>query len=137
MALEAVIRDAKSEPFFDAADRGELLIRQCSRCGTLSSPSLFRCPQCSSADLAWYPSRGEGTLIAWAAPHVKTAGGTEPASGIAIVGLDEGPWIHVHVEAHVLPLLEDADRVSVGFDPVDGGEWLPSLRVAGSVPEVI
>src|SRR3954463_11473717 len=132
MTLEALARDEQSEAFFDAAARGELLIRRCSRCGTLLSPSLLRCPRCSSADLTWQPSRAEGTLVAWAAPHVKTEAGTAPTSAIAIVALDEGPWLHVHVDPDLVPSLRDADRVSIGFDPVAGGESLPSLRLVAS-----
>src|SRR4051794_21994107 len=119
MSLQVLTRDTASAAFFDAAAQDELLIKQCSSCRTMLAPSITRCVRCRSTELVWTSSLGKGKLVSWAAPHAKVEGGTSAISAVAIVELDEGPWLYVHVDAELIPLLEDAPKVAVGFDAVD------------------
>src|SRR5438309_366133 len=96
MSLLPLQRDAWSAPFFDAAACGQLLILRCGNCGQFSSPQARHCAFCSSAELEWVPSSGRGEIVTWTIPHRRESGTTEPAYVVAIVQLEEGPWIYVN-----------------------------------------
>lgn len=125
MSLLPLQRDTWSTPFFDAAAREELLIVQCGDCQRFSAPQARHCAFCSSTELQWVPSAGRGEIVTWTVPHRRENGTTEPAYVVAIVQLEEGPWIYVHASPDVP--LEAGQPVSITFAPVDGGESLPVL----------
>ena len=127
MSLLPLQRDIWSAPFFDAAARGQLVILQCDNCGQLSSPQARYCAFCSSAELEWVPSSGRGEIVTWTVPHRRESGTTEPAYVVAIVQLEEGPWIYVHGSPETA--LRAGQPVSITFAPVDGGEFLPVLAI--------
>jgi uncharacterized OB-fold protein len=128
MSLLPLQRDAWSAPFFDAAARGQLLILQCGDCQESSAPQARHCAFCSSADLDWVPSAGRGEIVTWAVPHRREHGSTEPAYVVAIVQLEEGPWMYVNGPPDVA--LRAGQPVSITFAPVDGGESLPVLAAS-------
>jgi uncharacterized protein len=127
MSLLPLERDAWSAPFFDAAAREQLLILRCGNCGQFSSPQARHCAFCSSAELEWVPSSGRGEIVTWTVPHRREGGTTEPAYVVAIVQLEEGPWIYVNGSPDAA--LRAGQPVSITFAPVDGGESLPVLVV--------
>ena len=128
MSLLPLQRDTWSTPFFDAAARGQLQILQCGNCQQFSAPQARHCAFCSSGELEWVRSAGRGEIVTWTVPHRREDGTTEPAYVVAIVQLDEGPWIYVNGSPDVA--LGAGQAVSIAFAAVDGGESLPVL--AGS-----
>jgi acetyl-CoA acetyltransferase/uncharacterized OB-fold protein len=83
--------DPRSTPFFEAADRGELLIRRCEECGRWLAPSASGCPRCGENDeLSWAAASGLGTLVSWSVVHPRSGG---PVAVPAFVELAEGPWL--------------------------------------------
>lgn len=127
MSLLPVVRDAWSSPFFDAAAQGRLTVLRCEDCGKYSGPQSRRCAHCASERIAWVESTGTGELVTWAIPHRREGQVAVPDYVIAIVQLDEGPWIHAHGSAS--QALRAGQRLSVGLAAVDGGESLPVLVV--------
>jgi uncharacterized OB-fold protein len=123
--LGVVRGDERSAPFFAAAGRDELLIKRCAPCGHWLAPEAAACSGCGRAELEWAAASGRGVLVAWAMPHPGPAGGV-----LALVELDEGPWLHTRLE------LDDADRlraglgVTVRFVHPAEGESYPVFRVA-------
>ena len=110
--LPAVVRDEASASFFDAAARGELLVKR-GPSGTVLAPETRTDPTTGSSDLQPCVARGEGTLVSWAVVHrapLPALAASVPYVS-AIVELAEGPWLMVRL------LAEDPDRLSVG-DPV-------------------
>jgi uncharacterized protein len=90
-----VDRDATTATFFDAAARGELVVRAC-RAGHLSSPEVLACTSCRDDVLAWSaPLSGDATLMTWiVVPGRASADGVVPPPKIAAaVELAEGPWV--------------------------------------------
>ncbi|GAA4558666.1 Zn-ribbon domain-containing OB-fold protein [Pseudonocardia xishanensis] len=128
MSLLPLQRDTWSAAFFDAAARGQLLILRCGACQQFSAPQVRHCAFCSSGELEWVRSIGRGEIVTWTVPHRRENGTTEPAYVVAIVQLDEGPWIHAHGSSDVA--LRAGRPVSITFAPVDGGEFLPVLAVS-------
>ncbi len=131
MAAGAVQRDADTAEFFAGTERGELLLRCCGSCGQHSRPQARSCGQCRSADLSWAPAAGQGAVISWAVVHGRAAGGQPPTrTVVAIVELDEGPWLHSRLAGVSPDSVSGGLRVTVGFERAEGGEAIPVFRPA-------
>ncbi|MEQ3549907.1 OB-fold domain-containing protein [Pseudonocardia nematodicida] len=128
-AFPKVERDASSAAFFEAAARGELLVRRGSS-GTVLPPEARTDPVDGSSDLVDVSASGEGTLVSWAVVHrapVPALADAVPYVS-AVVELAEGPWL-------IVRLVGDTDSLHVGEaveirfvssgGPDDPGETLP------------
>lgn len=51
-----------TEPFWEAAKNGRLLVQRCSECGSYIFRPQFACTQCFSADLVWVEASGHGVI---------------------------------------------------------------------------
>jgi uncharacterized protein len=49
-------KDQWTQPFWDAAARGELMLPRCGSCGTWRWPPGPFCPECRSQQVEWAPS---------------------------------------------------------------------------------
>lgn len=79
-----------------------LLIRRCKGCSKLFAPTIVTCASCRSAALDWVPSAGTGSLVCWRVLRQASNARTDPMeSMIAIVALDEGPWLYTTIEGGV------------------------------------
>lgn len=133
MPLSTVRRDEFSAPFFDAAARGELLVRRCASghfmphsLGSTEGYSL-RCPECRTEEITWVPAAGTGTLISWVTLHLKEEdGGGVRCSGL--VELDEGPWMYALLDVASDAGLRVGQALRAGFTPTPDGEHVPAFR---------
>lgn len=98
MDLGTVRADARSAPFFEASARDELLIKRCSRCARWLGPEATGCPGCGDTGPRWEAASGRGTVISFAVPPVQVGAevGAEHCV-LALVELDEGPWLHTRL----------------------------------------
>lgn len=89
-------RDGKSAEFFDAARRGELVIKKCGGCGELLAPEAAVCTTCGGTELTWVPAAGTGTLITWTVVHrAPNRAYTDLVPYVVgVVELTEGPWLY-------------------------------------------
>ena len=55
-----------NKPFWDYAARSIFALQTCDACGDAHVPPSPVCPRCLSANQAWKPSSGRGTLESWA-----------------------------------------------------------------------
>ena len=98
-AMPSMRRDGKSEVFFDAAAREELMLKRCDRCAAAAAPEATLCPQCGASDLSWVPGSGEATLVTWTTvhkpPNAAYAGAVPYMVGV--VELAEGPWMYASI----------------------------------------
>ena len=123
--LGVVLADPRGAPFFEAANRGELLIRRCVGCGRWLAPSASGCPQCGEdAELAWAAASGRGTLVSWSVVHPRHGG---PVAVPALVELEEGPWLATGLrlaDAGELAELHAGQPVAAEFiRPADGASY--------------
>jgi uncharacterized OB-fold protein len=135
-AFPAVERDGTSAEFFDAAARGELLVRWAPESGTVLGPEARTDPVSGSADLEPYKASGEGTLVTWAVVHqapLPALAGAVPYVS-AVVELVEGPWLMVRLLAADPSALRAGLPVRARFvrSGAEGeyGETLPVFEVA-------
>ncbi|WP_157124306.1 Zn-ribbon domain-containing OB-fold protein [Nocardia pseudovaccinii] len=83
-----------------------LMIQRCGDCDKLFAPLAAGCSSCATDELEWVSSSGLGYIISWrvverASISIK---GESGQLTIAIVELDDGPWLYTAIEGQV-PLL--------------------------------
>lgn len=126
MPVGAVRRDADTAEFFAGTERGELLLRHCPACGHFSRPEARSCGMCRSADLSWAPASGQATVVSWSVVHGRATDGEQPAPVVvAIVELDEGPWLHAQLVEVSPGAVSGGLRVTARFERAEGGEAIP------------
>lgn len=131
MSLHPLVRDDFSAPFFDAAARGELLLRYSPSSGEWSEPAALVCSVTQADDLEWRPAAGHGRIVSWTVKPGR-AKDDKPAvdTVIAIVETDEGPWLTLQFpDADGAALRVDAP-VRIDFVQPEGGESVPIGRLA-------
>ncbi|PPJ31589.1 hypothetical protein C5E45_27110 [Nocardia nova] len=102
-----------------------LMILRCAKCDKLFAPLTAGCSSCASDDLERVPSSGSGSIVSWRVVDRVGAGGAP--STVAIVELDEGPWVYTSLEGEV-PLLSDRP-VRVHFQPRPQDDRFPVFEV--------
>lgn len=62
MPKQGVIPDELTQPFWDAANEGRLVIQNCNACDRLQHPPAPTCAQCGSGGLEWKVMSGRGKI---------------------------------------------------------------------------
>jgi uncharacterized OB-fold protein len=122
MAIGVIRRDDRTAPFFDGAAAGRLVIRRCEACGLWYAPDASGCAGCGTDDLAWVEASGEAVLVSWTVAH-SPAGETAP---LALVELDEGPWMYSRLDG--VPAPSEELPLRVAFVHPDEGESYPVFK---------
>ncbi|MGV9725206.1 Zn-ribbon domain-containing OB-fold protein [Nocardia beijingensis] len=107
-----------------------LMICRCADCDVLLAPMTAGCSACGSDDLEWMPSSGVGSIVSWRAidrAPTDRRGGLVPLT-IAIVELDEGPWVYTSIEG-IVPSLPHRP-VRVQFQPRPWHDRFPVFAVS-------
>lgn len=105
-----------------------LLIRRCADCDKLFGPLTDECSSCSSGDLEWVCSSGAGSIVSWrTVDRTGTHGALTPLT-IAIVALDEGPWVYTTIEGEIRSAASRPVRVQ--FQPRPQLDRFPVFRVS-------
>jgi uncharacterized OB-fold protein len=109
----------------DQPDRTNLMIRRCAECGKLLAPQISTCSSCRSATLEWVSSSGEGSIVSWKVVHRPAAGvsGQWETFTMAIVELDEGPWVYATIEGEIPA--PSSLPVRVRFEPTPNSDRFP------------
>ncbi|RAG82157.1 hypothetical protein DN069_29190 [Streptacidiphilus pinicola] len=129
--------DAFTQPYWDAAAEGRLLLRRCQGCGRAHHYPREFCPHCWSEDVAWEQASGRATLYTWSVVH---ANDLPPFRDrlpyvAAVVELAEGPRLMTTVvDCDPTVLQVDMELVAdfVAFDAEgEPGPRVPVFRPAG------
>lgn len=123
--------DETSQPFFDAAERGVLLLQKCNECSAWLAPDAKLCSECLSESLDWAEASGKATVFTFAVVHQRIPGWEEDTPyNVSVVQLDEGTRMTTHIIGC------DNDDIRVGMpvlvDFVDAGNGtkIPKFRPA-------
>lgn len=120
-------------PYWEAAGRGELLIRRCDACGHHQAPDLPACIRCGETETSWVTAEGDGTIVSF----VTYRRSYHPAYAddlpyvVALIELVEG----VRMVSNILGRKPEDVRcglpVTVEFEQRDE-QAVPQFRVTGS-----
>lgn len=119
-----------SAPYWQSAERGELIYQVCAFCESVNVPPTEICADCQVGGLRWETSAGLGRLYSWTIVHRPVTPAFDVPYAPAIVELDEG----FRLVTNIIDIAPDdivADmRVRVVFHEDEGGLVLPYFRPA-------
>jgi uncharacterized OB-fold protein len=103
--------DSETEPFWDAARDGRLLIKRCADCGAAHFYPRPFCPVCWSRAVDWEQASGQAALYTWSVVHQNDLPpfGERVPYVAAVVDLAEGPRMMTNVVDC------DSDALTVGM----------------------
>ena len=116
----------ETKPFWDAAGKGQLMIKTCTACNQPHFYPRALCPFCMSDRTEWRQASGRGTVYSFSV--MKRA---EVPYAIAYVTLEEGPTMLTNIVDCDLDGIRIGQRVAVTFKPSDGGPPVPMFTPAG------
>ena len=133
MPKQGVIPDELTQPFWDAANEGRLVIQNCSACDRLQHPPTPTCSQCGSGDLEWKEMSGRGTIYNYGVVFdcpVRLLQ-EDQAFNVAVIMLDEDPGIQMYSHLPGTPTDEVpvGGRVEVVFEATEKNKKVPEWRV--------
>jgi uncharacterized OB-fold protein len=87
------VPDEASQPFFDAASRGVLLIKHCVACSRYLAPQAESCDRCLTDGIEWREASGRGTVYSFIINHQVGHPGFAAIVpyNVVVVELAEGP----------------------------------------------
>ncbi len=118
---------AESAPFWEAANRGQLLLRRCLDTGKPYFYPRDHSPFTGSDATDWIVASGNATLYSFS-----YCGQADPAYCIAYVTLDEGPTMLSVIQCDDPQHLRIGHRLNVAFAPTPSGQNIPIFRLSPS-----
>jgi uncharacterized OB-fold protein len=109
-----------SQPFWDAAKAGRLIIQACADCGATQFPPRPLCANCWSTAVEWRACRGRGVVYTYTVAHCTSTRGfrEDTPYAVAIVELDEGPRMTTNIVGCPPEAVSIGMAVEAVFDPV-------------------
>jgi uncharacterized protein len=123
--IAAPRRDPETQPFWDAAQRGVLMLKRCRACGQAHYFPRPLCPFCLSAETEWIEASGQGEIYAFSVMRRAT-----PPYALAYVTIEEGVTLLTNIVDCDFDALRIGLRVTLAFRPSDGGPPVPMFRPA-------
>jgi uncharacterized OB-fold protein len=114
--------DVDAVEFWDALERGTLLVGDCAACGHHWLPPLQTCPRCAARDVTLVSAPASGSLYSWTVIHLAAdpAYRAEVPYAVGLVTLDDGTRLYGRI---------------VGVDQADLRDGLPLRVVVGRVDD--
>ncbi len=121
----APAQTVETQPFWDAANHGQLLFGHCRACGARHYYPRRLCPHCFSTDVQWLAASGRGTIYSFSVVHHKDAPYVQ-----AYVTLDEGVSVFTNIVDSDPQQLAIAAVVELAFEASVTGQMVPVFRLA-------
>ena len=125
------VRTGISEGFWEAVERDELAVQECSDCGLLRHYPQEGCASCGSPDFTWRRVSGRGEIHSYTVTHraFHPAWAEHVPYVVATIELEEG----VRVVCDLLDAPPDAvaigQRVEAYFETMPGQGRMPRFRI--------
>jgi uncharacterized OB-fold protein len=119
----------ETQPFWDAAQQGRLLVQRCDSCGSESFPPRAMCRTCRSRQTKFVEITDTGHVYSFTINHQRWLPDLPVPFAIALVEFHRHPGVRVAGRLRGCPLEEIAIgmNVAVGFEPGPGGFAIPSF----------
>lgn len=116
-----MIYELTHKKFYEALKEGKLLGLKCIECGGYTAPPKITCSECGSMNMIIKELKGEGKIKTYTVIRIAPKG-FRPPYIVAMVELEEGPWLMGNLENYD-PELASIDligkKVSVSCKVVD------------------
>jgi uncharacterized protein len=124
----------ETEPFWNAAKEGRLVVERCTSCGAYGFPPRGICRSCRSRSLEWAEITGRGRVYSFTVNYQRWMPDLEVPYAIVLVEWDDYPSVRIPGRLRGCPPEEARIdmEVDVGFEPGPGGFSIPSFLAAGS-----
>jgi uncharacterized protein len=132
MRFDLPTPDAETQPWWDAAREGRLLIKRCSSCGRPHFYPRPFCPHCWSTAVEWEEASGRATLYTFS---IVRRNDLPPFNErvpyvAAVVDLAEGVRMMTNVVECELDDVEIGMPLEVVFQPISDDVTIPVFRPA-------
>jgi uncharacterized OB-fold protein len=117
--------NGETQPYWDAAAQGKLLIKRCTACGEPHFYPRNICPFCFSDKTEWVEASGNGTIYTYSVMRRAPI-----PYAIAYVTLAEGPTMMTNIVDCDLNAIRCGQAVKLVFKPSDGGPPVPMFAPA-------
>ncbi|MGQ0700193.1 MAG: Zn-ribbon domain-containing OB-fold protein [Panacagrimonas sp.] len=124
--------DPESQPYWNAAREGRLLIKRCADCGKAHHYPRELCPHCHSDRVTWEQASGKGTVYTYTVAR-RPAGPAFKADTpyvVALVELAEGPRMMTNLVSVDLERVRIGLPVQVRFEAISDEISLPKFMPA-------
>ena len=125
------VLDVETRPFWEACQKGRLMLQRCTDCGHIRFPPTHFCAKCRSVKCDWVESKGHGRVFSWIVvrhPVPRDVYAQEVPYVVALIELDEG----VRIPSNIIDCKpEDVSAgmpVSVVFRAVTPDVTLPLFQ---------
>jgi uncharacterized OB-fold protein len=115
----------ETQPFWDAAAAGTLVLKRCAACGQSHHYPRVICPFCGSDRTEWRETSGRGTIYSFSVFRRAPV-----PYAIAYVTLDEGVSLMTNIVDCDLDAIRIGQAVRVTFVPTEGGPPVPMFTPA-------
>jgi uncharacterized protein len=119
-----------TQPFWDGAARGRLLLPHCRVCQRHFFRPEIACTHCFATDWQWVQASGRGTLYSWTAVHRAPAPGFTVPLVLAVVELEEGPAMFSNLVGCAEAQIRIGMALRVRFEQVAPAIHLPRFEPA-------
>mgnify|MGYP003946652269 CR=1 FL=1 len=115
----------ETEPYWEAARQGKLLLKHCAGCGAYHFYPRAICPFCFSDRTEWREAAGTGTIYSFSVMRR-----AEVPYAIAYVALAEGPAMMSNIVDCDLDAIRIGQHVRLVFKPAENGQPVPMFTLA-------
>jgi len=116
---------SETQPFWDAAAEGRLMIKKCAGCGQAHYYPRALCPFCGSDRTEWLRASGRGTIYSYSVMRRVPV-----PYALAYVTLEEGVTMMTNIVDGDLDRIRIGQAVKVVFRPTEGGPPVPMFAPA-------
>ncbi len=123
--ISAPAVNLETQPYWDAAAEGKLLIKKCTACGEPHFYPRSHCPFCFSDKTEWVEASGQGIVYTYSVMRRAPI-----PYAIAYVTLAEGPTMMTNIVDCDLDSIKIGQPVRLVFKPSEGGPPVPMFTPA-------
>jgi uncharacterized OB-fold protein len=129
-----VVDDRDTGGIFEAARRGELVIRMCNSCDAVLHVPVAYCHHCGSWDGRWQVAAGTGRLYSWTVVAHQVHPAYPVPYTVVLVELDDHPEARLVGQLPGRPELEPGQPMEAWFERVSDDVVLPQWRPRTPAP---
>jgi uncharacterized OB-fold protein len=128
--LVPVDDDPDTGGYWEAAKRGELVVRACASCNAFLHLPVAYCHHCGSWDGRWVPVSGHARLHSWTVVDHQVHPAFPVPYTVVLVDLDDAPGVRLVGSLPGAPDLTDGQAMRVRFEALEDGVMLPQWEPA-------